>query len=221
MIFTVFSLFSPIYSASEMGMGYLPLRHKGISITGVRYYSMGDLNGMRIETDLPIRMVFTYLYAGGYREYTLYPEFELRLDDLCFTLSPQILADRWSGQFEFGFRMNMGMEFRYMAYLAGFTLRNMVAMFPGGGFYPEVESFIWYQDRSLSTGFRFTLLKGGLEAGWGIQVDMDPFALRLGFRTSPFVPGFGFGIKVKGMIIDMGFESHPVLGITEGITIRR
>jgi len=221
MIFILLSLFLPIYTASSMGMGLIPSRAEGVSITGVRYYSLNDLNGMMVETDWPMRMVFTYLYAGGYREYTFYPEFELSIEDLSIRLSTHLLLDRWSDRFDFGFRVNLGIEYRYMFYTGGFTLRNAVAGIGGGEFYPEEEAYIKYYDRMFSTGFRLTLLKGSIDAGWGMQVDLNPLILRLGFRTSPFVPGFGFGIKAHGLIIDMGFESHPVLGITECITIRR
>ena len=221
MIFIHLSMFFPVYNAQSMGMGLLPYRGEGVSITGVRYYGLNDMNGILFETNIPVPLDISYFGAGAYQEFSFYTRGVFSMEDIDLVISPYFLVSRYPGHTDPGGKIDLGMEYTFLKFRFGFTFRNAIGYIDGGAFRPEQEIFALFKERYMETGLRATLIEGGIDIGWGMQVDVNSAIFRLGFRTDPFVPGFGFGVRVNGIAIDMGFESHPVLGFTESITIRR
>ena len=84
----------------------------------------------------------------------------------------------------------------------------------------EIQTGLTYEviDRLLISTFAAVDESRRINGGFGLEyVVWERFSLRAGMQTSPFLPCFGAGFRLKGFGIDAVALWHPVLGISSGV----
>ncbi len=84
----------------------------------------------------------------------------------------------------------------------------------------EIQTGLTYEviDRLLISAFAAVDESRRIKGGFGLEyVVWERFSLRAGMQTSPFLPCFGAGFRLKGFGIDAVALWHPVLGISSGV----
>lgn len=65
------------------------------------------------------------------------------------------------------------------------------------------------------------LLRQNIRGSMGIEYALnDVFILRTGFSTSPFMPSWGIGGKIKKLCYSWAGNVHPILGFSNGFSLR-
>ncbi len=217
MIFLFQSLFLEINDASSLLSMKSDFNSK-FSMTIVNFYSLPELTGIRLKG-------YNFLiYDISIFGFSYYNELMLGIgkifdkDYINFRFIPYFLFYNAGKIKSYGFTGEISLSIKYLNFEGGFKGRNIFYIYDDE-LTPTEEVFISYRlDNFLHNLIISYSFENTFNIMYGMEVNMHPLIVRLGFRTDPFLPAFGIGVLNDRMRFEFGFVSHPLLGFTQIFT---
>jgi len=221
MIFFLLLMFEPTKSGLSTGWGGMYLNEKGISITGSRLYGINETLSFLFNYNGRFNLAFSSFGIEDYREETMGVGIPVNFDYAILLIKGNLHYLREENDIRWGASSDMFLFWHYTNFSGGLNLISPLSYFSGDTVYGEEQIFFLMKSRNIRTGIKLSFIRGwGIEAGGGIEISFGSLEVRSGFRTNPVVPTMGFSFVKSPFRFDFGFESHPVLGISESVTLR-